>query len=516
MPSRPNVLCFVTDQQRADHLSCYGNEVLRTPNIDRLAATGVLFERAYVNNPLCMPGRATMFTGQTARGHGVRTNGIPLRPDIPTMPEALSQMGYRTHAIGKLHLNTFMTPRGVDLAALDPQSYPEAGPLWNAGRMQKLPSPYYGLQSAEFVGGHGGGVFGEYLQWLMREHPGAERLLRPEAGQPSPTHADQSWTMALPQELHFNRWIADRAIAFLEGQAGSDRPFFLWCSFPDPHHPFCPPEPWASQYDPADIPLPHRRPGELDDLAPFFNTVYREHIALSGRRAPTRMSDDQIREIIARTYGMISFVDHELGRVLDTVERLGMREDTVVTFFSDHGDLMGDHWLINKGPFHFEGLLRIPFLWSWPGHFSEGQVSEGLASLLDFAPTILDLCDVPIPQGPVPPQPEATQAMPPWPGVALGPQLRGEREALRTQVLVENDEDYLGLRLRTLLTERYKLTVYAAQPYGELFDLEQDPHELHNRWDDPAYADVRRELQCALLDELILTDNVLPRRLSHA
>ena len=177
---------------------------------------------------------------------------------------------------------------------------------------------------------------------------------------------------------------------------------------------------------------------------------------------------------------------------------------------------MGDHGLINKGPFHFEGLLRVPFLWSWPGHFLEGVMTQGLVSLLDFAPTVLDLCGVPVPEGEVPAEPEAPLAPPPWPGRSLVPQLRGESDAVRHRVVVENDEDYLGLRLRTLITERYKLTVYPGQPYGELFDLMEDPGEVHNRWNDPAYATIRTDLQLALLEELVLTDCVLPRRISHA
>jgi arylsulfatase len=516
MPRRPNVLCFVTDQQRADHLGCYGNPIVRTPHIDGIARGGVRFEHAYVNNPLCMPGRSTWFTGLTPRGHGVRTNGIPLRRDLPTMPGALGDAGYRTHSVGKLHLSPFDAPRGADLDTLDPIRFAELGALWRSGRVSALPSPYYGIQTAEFTGGHGGGVFGDYSNWLQREHPAEAHLLRAEAGRPSPTGADQSWTMALPEELHYNRWVADRSIAFLRERAGAEEPFFLWCSFPDPHHPFCPPEPWASMYDPASIPLPARREGELDDLAPFFRGIHESTMQLSGRRAPTRMRDEQIREIIARTYGMVSFVDQEVGRVLGALETLNLRQDTVVMFMSDHGDMMGDHWLINKGPFHFQGLLRVPFIWSWPEQFLQGVATPGLASYLDFAPTVLDLCGVPIPEGELPADPEAPQHLPPWPGVSLAPQLRGERPSMQDSVIVENDEDYLGLRLRTLITERFKLTVYPGQPYGELFDLHEDPNELHNLWADAAHAAVRADLQSRLLERLIMTDNTLPRRLSHA
>lgn len=515
--NRPNILCFVTDQQRADHLSCMGHPVLRTPNIDRIAQTGVRFTRAYVNNPLCMPSRATLFTGWTPRAHRVRTNGIPLDPTIPTITGALTEAGYRTHSVGKIHLNPFGTPRGEDTAQLDPKDFPEASAMWRNGRITKLPEPYYGLQTTQFVGGHGQGFFGEYLNDLQKNHPDAVPLLCRDHARVPPTGADQSWKSALPEELHATKWVADRTIEFLTKQGRSkDQPFFLWCSFPDPHHPYCPPAPWDSLYDPADVPLPIRRKGELDKLAPFFRQVYEKGLPLSGRFAPTKMPDEHLREILAHTFGMIALIDHHVGRVLGALEAMDLRENTVIVYLSDHRDMMGDHYLINKGPFHFDGLLRIPFIWSWPGHFPQDVETDGLVSLLDFAPTILSLCGVPIPEGRTPAEPECPQMPPPWPGRSLVPQLRGDVRFVRDRVLVENDEDYLGLRLRTLITDRYKLTVYPGQPYGELFDRANDPDELEDRWDDPAYKSIQADLKAQLLEELTITDNALPRRLCHA
>src|SRR5262249_30604557 len=148
-----------------------------------------------------------------------------------------------------------------------------------------------------------------------------------------------------------------------EAAAGArdGRPFFLWCSFPDPHHPYACPLPWAEMYDPEDMPPPNRREGELDALPPFFREVYETGIApsLSGLRGPAKAWDPWIGHLAAMTYGMVSAVDHHLGRILEALAALGLREKTLVVFMSDHGDMMGDHWLVRKGPFHFEGLLRI-------------------------------------------------------------------------------------------------------------------------------------------------------------
>jgi arylsulfatase A-like enzyme len=513
LKQRPNVLCFVTDQHRFDHLGCNGNPQLRTPNIDRIAAAGVNFQRSYVVNPLCMPARASLFTGRTPRSLGVRTNGIPLAQDIPTLPQALRDAGYATYAAGKLHLQSIRLPAGTTAATADPLRHAESAELWNSGRVQALPSPYYGIGEADFVSGHTGFVYGNYVHWLEQQQPGARKLLAPPGRREDYT-AEQWYSlvyeMAIPQELHYNRWIADRCCDFLDRQSRSGQPFFAWCSFPDPHHPYAAPQPWAGRYRPEDILLPTaRRPGEFDELPPFLRTIH-DHGApvVSGLHGPSRTTDDMLRRIIAMTYGMVGFLDQEIGRVLDHLQARGLEDDTLVVFMADHG-------LVRKGPFQFEGLLRVPTLWRVPGQ-PGGHATQALASQLDFAPTVLDFCGVPIPEGPVPAVVEAPAQLPPWPGHSLRPVLEGRAEAVREHVIVENDEDYLGLRVRTFITARHKLTVYAGRPWGELFDLQQDPLELHNLWDRPEAAPLKEWLRSQLLDAYLLEDSALPRRMGHA
>ena len=178
---------------------------------------------------------------------------------------------------------------------------------------------------------------------------------------------------------------------------------------------------------------------------------------------------------------------------------------------------MGDHGLHNKGPYHFEGMLRVPMIWRWPQRFPACATS-GLTSVLDLAPTMLDLAGVPIPTGPA--SDEAPQQPPAWPGRSLAPLLHGECDTVQDSVIIENDEDYLGLRLRTLVTPAHKITTYTGhrgpEPYGELFDLANDPHELHNLWDDPATQTLKRDLIVGLHHRLAETDIALPRRLGHA
>ncbi len=512
----PNFLIICADQMRADHMGCAGNSAIRTPHLDRLTAQGVNLSRAYVNCPLCMPGRATLFTGLTPRGHRVRTNGIPLDPAFPTVPGALAEAGYRTASIGKIHLSILGYGQLPDISSLPPDRFPEMIQHWKAGRIERVPTPYYGLEHVEITVGHGTGVYGDYELWLKGEHPESWAHLRSTPVEPSPLGAEGCGTYPLEERYHHTAYVADRTIAYLR-QQGADQPFYLMCSFPDPHHPYCPPAPWDRMYSPDEVVPPVGREGELSDLAPFFQKIYATPLQLSGRSRPTRMTPAHRLEILAYSYGMVSLIDHHIGRVLDTLDELGLVDDTVVLFLSDHGDLMGDHGLLNKGPFHFEGLLRVPMIWRWPGRFRQ-RSTAALASLLDVPPTILDLANVSIPEGFA--SPEAPRQPPAWPGRSLVPLLNGQADAVQDSVVIENDEDYLGLRLRTLVTPTQKITTYTGhrgpEPYGELFDLLEDPHELHNLWDSPAHAASRRELIEQLHYRLTETDIALPRRIGHA
>jgi len=501
---------------RADHMGCAGNPTIQTPRLDGLAAEGVNLSRAYVNCPLCMPSRSTWFTGLTPRGHGVRTNGIPLDPAFPTVPAALARAGYRTASIGKIHVTNFGRHPDVPIESMPPDRFCELMEHWTAGRLDHVPTPYYGLDHVEIALGHGSGVHGDYALWLQRDHPKQWERLRGGSVKPSPLGAEACGTFALPDQYHHTAYVADRTIAYLRGH-DVNQPFFLMCSFPDPHHPYHVPEPWDRMYAPDDVVPPVSRPGELDDLAPFFREINERSILLSGRRQPTRMSDAHRREILAYTYGMVSLIDHHVGRVLDALDEAALAADTVVVITTDNGDLMGDHGLLNKGPFHFEGLLRVPLIVRWPGRF-QPTTTSALASLLDLPPTILDLAGVPIPEGLT--SPEAPRQPPAWPGRSLVPLLTGRTDAVQNSVVIENDEDYLGLRLRTLVTPTHKITTYTGhrgpESYGELFGLADDSHELHNLWNRPEHADLKRALIEQLHHRLAETDIALPRRIGHA
>lgn len=494
MPSRPNILCFITDQQRADHLSCYGNPDIQTPHIARLAAQGITCTEAYVANPVCMPNRASLFTGQYPKSHGVRENGMGLSPDTTTLPEMLRQNGYRTASFGKLHLKPYGIEPHNPAQLCETCETPEH---WDNGH--GLPQPYFGLESVYFTGGHGPYIFGDYMGDVGRE---THALLRKEHALRTPSGAKESWKSAIPPEKHYTTRIADKTIEFIEA-ADTERPFFVWCSFPDPHHPYMPPAPYCDMYDPNAIRFaPARREGELAALPPYFAACHSGEQRVGGLTGGAQISEADYREILAHTYGMISLIDVNVGRVMDALEKRNFLENTVIVFMSDHGDMMGDHWLINKGPFPFRGLVRVPTIWRLPGAENAGHQTSAFVSAVDFLPTALDFAGVKVPHG--------------VQGISYRDVLSGERPGIRDEIYIEYDETYLGDRLRHLRTDRWALTHFANSEYGLLFDLKNDPQELNNLWNSNNHFSVRQQLLLRLLDVTSQNDSWLPARWCHA
>ena len=274
MTRRPNFLVIMTDQQRADHLGCYGNPVVRTPNIDSIAQRGVRFDRFFVSNPICQPNRAALATGQLTTVNGCRKNGIPLSLDSTTYADILRGAGYRTGLVGKAHFQN-VSPVEAKSPPLRGAGSPPPAPFDRAMRAQRagpeyeheirtnwiddpdrdVPFPYYGFDDLALCIGHGDQVEGHYSGWLRDRLGGAPdprgrvNALADNAGE-----APQIWRTALPEALYPTTFVGEQACAFLE--RADDRPFLLVVSFPDPHHPFTPPGRYFEMYDPADIPLP--------------------------------------------------------------------------------------------------------------------------------------------------------------------------------------------------------------------------------------------------------------------
>ena len=320
----------------------------------------------------------------------------------------------------------------------------------------------------------------------------------------------------LPDELHASTWVADRTIAYLDEAASGERPFFAVCSFPDPHHPFAPPAPWCDMYDPAAMRVPATFHGALERLEgpkgmpPHFAEQARSAWHRTGPKEadyPDGMPEEHLREIMAHYYGSISLIDHNVGRVLASLDRLGLSENTLVIFTSDHGELLGDHGLLQKGPFLYEGLVKVPLLWRLPQRIRAGEVLEAPVGHVDVASTVLELLGIDEPLG--------------MQGQSLAGTLSGAAgpEALRPWVLTEYRKGFepdLSLKQIHTADGRYKLTRYGQGEWGELFDLREDPEERVNRFGDPGCAVVQRELEGLLLEALIATEDPLPAQISFA
>jgi arylsulfatase A-like enzyme len=310
--NRPNILFFCTDQQRFDSLGCCGNQVAVTPNLDRIAAAGTRFTGHRTPCQICSPSRASMFTGRYPRNHGLVGNGIALDPAIPTLPAQLSAAGYRTHGVGKFHLQPILAPAELNL--------PESQAFWHTQQAASWQGPYYGFDTVELAIGGGPETTkaGHYARWLRDHHPEATELYGPESAiEPPPPDLAGCWKSAIPAEWHYNRWIADRASVYL--QEVND-PFFLFVSFPDPHHPFAPPAPYCHQYDPQCLPAPRIVAGELQAMPPYYTEA--AHPFEQGNLKRTDgLSEATLRQVIAHTYGTVSMLDDCVGRVMQTLEQ---------------------------------------------------------------------------------------------------------------------------------------------------------------------------------------------------
>ncbi len=527
----PNFLIFLTDQHRADHLGCYGNQVVRTPRIDALAAAGgSRFDRTYVANPVCMPNRAAILTGRMPSVNGARGNGTPLPLDAVTFADVLSEFGYRTALVGKAHFQNMenvppaLPPsppsqlrvsarhpeaRRIDLT--DPAYRQELRSSWS-DPAHRLRLPYYGFQDVFLCNNHADECFGDYLRWLDAQHPEVAGRIGREYGQVDPRFvAPQAWHTRLDEFQYPTHYIADQATGWLRRHAreSADQPFAMVCSFPDPHHPWTPPGRYWDMYDPDSIEVPPTATSSVA-AARHVEWLRQERASGKARLDSPRMfavNEREIREIIALTYGMITNIDDRVGLVLDTLRDLGLERDTVVVFTSDHGDLMGDHGIMLKGPLHYQGLVRVPFIWKEPRGGSP-EVRADLASSMDLGPTILRRAGIAPPNG--------VQGVPLF-DEAGQPLLSG-----RHGVLIEEAQQraYVGfetpVQVRTLVTDRHRLSIYHEGDWGELYDLADDPLEQRNIWDAPEARALRQSLVEELTRTLVRHADHCPRPSSLA
>ncbi len=477
MNQTPNILWVCTDQQRWDTLGCLGNPYVQTPVLDRLAAEGVLFEEAYCQSPVCSPSRASFMTGRLPRTARCRQNGQNIPEDEVLVTKRLADAGYHCGLSGKLHLSACLPKacvNGVERRIDD--GYAEFH--WS-----QHPAPAWGRNNA-------------YWAWL--EDNG---IAYPKGMIPQSTFVERG----IDEEWGQTKWCVDRAIDCIHSHRDKNRPWLFSVNIFDPHHAFDPPPDRLARYEPFlnDIPLPDFLEGELDTKPAYQKRDSEGAYGGVMHYERSKMREADHRWVRAAYWAMCDAIDTQVGRLLEALESTGQREDTLVIFMSDHGEMLGDHGIYLKGPYFYEPAIRVPLIFSWPGQIEPRRVSTPV-ELIDIAPTLLEAAGLPMEVG--------------MQGHSLLSVLRdASRNPTQRDVYCEYYDAMPWhkdppAQMTMLRTERYKLVVDHLGEGGELYDLQDDPKEFVNRWHDPQFGVIRADLLLRLCHRMAASVDPKPLR----
>jgi len=433
---RPNILYLMTDQHRGDCLGCAGNKAIKTPNLDSVADDGVLFSSAYTSTPSCTPARSAILTGLSPWHHGMIGYGRVADEYPFELPRALRDAGYYLFGIGKMHWYPQKKLRGYHELLVD-----------ESGRVQ---TP---------------GFVSDYRLWFKEQAPDMD-----------PDATGIGWNdyrtkaYALPGRLHPTRWTADRAVEFIEEYSRPES-FVLKVSFARPHSPYDPPKRFMDMYNEDDMPAPH-----VGDWA----ARYAEH---KDPPNPSLWRGDlgvgQAKRSRRGYYGSITFIDEQIGRILTALKKRGLYDNTLIVFFSDHGDMLGDHHLWRK-TYAYEGSAKIPMLLRWPKTMGmdhqRGKRLPQPVELRDVLPTFLDAAGEPVPKH--------------LDGKSMLDLIRGNTKNWRPFIDLEHSMCYSKEHWTALTDGKVKYIYYAYDGLEELFDLTNDPAELRNLASETAHRDL--------------------------
>ena len=459
---RPNVLLFCTDQQRFDTIGALGNPHVRTPNLDRLVSSGVAFENAYCQTPICTASRASFLTGCYASSMHVNRNGnefFPPQFQSRLISRILNSSGYDCGMVGKFHLSS--SYRRVEPRLDDGYRLFE----WSHGPRQDWPIEQHG-----------------YMRWLRDK--GVD--FKKEYGKRKFPDRPAEFNAGIGADYHETMWCSQTASEWIRGRLRA--PWFITVNTYAPHPPFHPPPEFLERMKPETMPLPLWGPNDLANQAKLAKVDFQSK-PKDPATYPSRMMK-------AAYYAQVEFVDHCFGLVLQALESAGQLDNTLIVFTADHGEMMGDHGLTHKGCRFYEGLAHVPLIFSWPGRLPHGVRSRALAELTDIVPTVLEALDIK--------RPDYLHGKSVYPILAGRADRNRHREFARSEyhdALQEADSSHANM----LRNERYKLVCYHGHPWGELFDLEKDPHEFNNLWDDPKHMALRLDLTRQLFDAVMLT-----------
>lgn len=442
--ARPNILLIVSDQHRADCLGAYGNEDIRTPHLDRLAEDAVVYDNSFCAAPVCTPSRYSLLTGLYPHQHQGLTNHSTIPAGTDTFPRLLRQSGYRTKAVGKMHL----TPTYLDV----------------------------GFETMVLAEQNGRGRFEDDYHRALREkhridHTDLVDQVKEYRDQAPASYWDSfgSGESDLPEVDSSTSWIGERALDSIG--AWGDEANLLMVSFIKPHHPFDPPAPWSRMYDSAALSL---LPGWTEQCLPHDLDAHR------GFFPHDSLTEAKLRQIMAYYYGAISQIDEQIGRMVALLKAKGMYERTMIVYTSDHGEYMGFHHMLLKNNHMYDPLAKVPLMIKYPHGEGAGSRSERLANNIDLAPTLL------------------SQA-----GCAPGSYMPGvdlrDEQAPREFTFSEQGRG----RAYMVRSQSYKLLLLQDEKRSLFYDLSSDPLEMDNRFHDPAYASIILEHKEALYRMLL-------------
>jgi arylsulfatase A-like enzyme len=455
-----NVLLLLTDQQRMDSLGVYGAELAEMPVLDALAQRGTRFTQAYTPCSVCSPARASLFSGLYPHQHEVTRNGGIYRRELPNIAQALRQADYRLGYTGKWHIDDTYGPTHFGFEANDwlGYSYPASGVY------------------ARFLAGTCLYPINHYVEYLKErdlEIPELTDAIYRPANRNMEIYGRQTG----PVEASFEHYVAEEAIELIDRFAArgeqDGRPFFIWVNFWGPHDPYVLPEPFYSMFDDKEIGLSASMEEAWEKKPWIQQKMCTNYWGIED------LEESIWRKAIAKYAAYCAFLDWETGRILDHLEARGVLDDTVVVYSSDHGSMIGHHKLIDKGPYAYDDIQRIPLIAAGPG-ISQGNVCDEFVYLHDLTPTIVEWA--------------GAEAFPRSNAQSLVPAMEGESLSRpRKDVFMTRHHHPFPYEQRFVRTERYKYAFNACD-IDELYDLETDPHEMVNRIDDPAYASVKAEL----------------------
>ena len=457
---RKNILFIFADQQRMDSIGAYGAELAQTPVLDDLAQRGTRFAQAYTPVTVCSPARASVFSGLYPFQHNVVRNSAAYRLDLPNLAASLLKEGYRLGYTGKWHIDDTYGPTHFGFHANDWLGYAHpAGDLYMRSFRNSCRNPV--------------NHYLEYLKERGIDVPGLEGTVYFPAHDNFEAYARQTG----PVEASFEHYVAEEAIDLIQRfarRAESDgQPFFVWVNFWGPHVPYILPEPYFSMFTRDDVTLSSSM-AENWENKPWIQKRMSTH-----NWGTADMDEGTWREAVAKYAGYCALLDWETGRILAKLGELGILDDTTVVYSTDHGSMVGHHKLIDKGPYPYDDIQRIPLIVAGPG-VQAGLTVDDFVYLHDLTPTFLEWT--------------GAEPFPCSNAQSLGPLMTGGTlSEPRDDVYMVRHHHPFPCEQRFLRTRRYKYA-FNALDVDELYDLETDPDEMVNRSDDPAYREVKAEM----------------------